>query len=415
MAKKRKGELPSGNLRKKVYLYDEPVFNSDGTPVIDAKTGRQKKIAKYESVTASSLSELNIKVAEVKLRKNQYKKSDFSHLTVYDAIDRYISFSDAILSPTTIRGYRTIQRNAFSSIMYTEFCDIDFETLQNAVNLECKRTKKTKKSPQPISSKTVINEYGLIAAVLHKYKCNVDTDKIKLPQIEHNQHELSSPNAIYEMVKGTNIELPVMLAMWLSFTASEIKGLTKSKSISSDGKRITIKEVIVTDENGKEVQKNKGKQPTRDRTLELPPYIKNLIDQVETDRLVEITTPTLSKRFSRLVAKSGLPHMTFHDLRHVNASVMAILQIPDKYAQDRGGWATDKIMKSTYQQTFSEERKNVDRKIDNYMESVISTDKSALRKEQKYKCWLELFDKKDTKKNKKEFETFCEINNITFS
>jgi integrase len=84
------------------------------------------------------------------------------------------------------------------------------------------------------------------------------------------------------------------------------------------------------DENNKAVIKNKGKQPTRDRTLRIPEYMKGLIDKVETDRLVTISGTALSKRFDRLIKKNGLPHMTFHDLRHVNASVMSVLNIPDK-------------------------------------------------------------------------------------
>jgi integrase len=63
--------------------------------------------------------------------------------------------------------------------------------------------------------------------------------------------------------------------------------------------------------------------------------------------------------------------MSFHDLRHVNASVMALLNIPDKYAQERGGWKTDNIMKNVYQQTFSSERRNVDRLINDYFEENI--------------------------------------------
>ena len=62
--------------------------------------------------------------------------------------------------------------------------------------------------------------------------------------------------------------------------------------------------------------------------------------------------------------------MTFHDLRHVNASVMALLRIPDKYAQERGGWKSDTVMKRIYQQTFTEERERIDNIIDNYFEEV---------------------------------------------
>ena len=53
-------------------------------------------------------------------------------------------------------------------------------------------------------------------------------------------------------------------------------------------------------------------------------------------------------KFSRLLKKYGLPHMAFHDLRHVNDSVMALLRVPDKYAQERGGWKSDHVMKKVY-------------------------------------------------------------------
>ena len=43
MPKKRKGELPSGNIRKKIYDHSELCFDEHGNPVIDPKTGRQKK------------------------------------------------------------------------------------------------------------------------------------------------------------------------------------------------------------------------------------------------------------------------------------------------------------------------------------------------------------------------------------
>ena len=63
--------------------------------------------------------------------------------------------------------------------------------------------------------------------------------------------------------------------------------------------------------------------------------------------------------------------ITFHDLRHINASLMAVLKIPDKYAQERGGWKTDHIMKSVYTETFSEERQKVDEIIDGYFEQIL--------------------------------------------
>ncbi|MFR2847146.1 MAG: tyrosine-type recombinase/integrase [Hungatella hathewayi] len=74
----------------------------------------------------------------------------------------------------------------------------------------------------------------------------------------------------------------------------------------------------------------------------------------------------LYEKWIRLQDKYGMEHITFHDLRHLNASVMALLRVPDKYAQERGGWKSDAVMKKVYMQTFSEERERVDNLIDSY-------------------------------------------------
>lgn len=410
MARKKKGELPSGSIRRQVYDHSELVFDEHGKPVIDPKTGKQKKKRIYISVTADTRQEADLTKAEIRAGKKRHQKP--SQLTLSEAIEKYIVSSDAILSPSTIRGYRAIQRNAFVSIMDMPLNRLSNDILREAVNAECKRTT-GKKNPKPLSAKTIINEYGLLSAVLNMYAPDIDCN-VKLPQVEHNKHELSTPDVIYEIVKDTEIELPVLLAMWLSFTASEILGLTKSKSISADGQYITIREVIVKDENNHPVVKNKGKQPSRDRTLRIPDYLKELIDRVETDRLVTTTGTALSKCFSRLIKKAGIPYMTFHDLRHVNASVMALLHVPDKYAQERGGWHSDHIMKSVYQQTFSSERAAVDGQVDEYFNNMLFTDQQMKRQKEKYQHWLALFDKNDTKTNQRLFSKFCKENSIPF-
>ena len=407
MAKKRIGELPSGSIRKKVYSHSEPCFDEHGKPIIDEKTGKPKMKKVYISITGSSAAEVHPQLSEDTLNKQTPQHPD--DMTLDAAIDKYISASDAVLSPSTITGYRVIQRNAFRTIMHLKLSKIDREVLKEAVNEESKRI--TKKRKAPISPKTVCNEYGLIVTVLDTYAPGIETD-VTLPQKTITQNEISTPDVIFQMVKGTSIELPVLLAMWLSFTASEIIGLRKSKSISSDGNYITIKDVIVTDEHGNQVVKNKGKQPLRHRTLRIPPYIKELIDKVPTDQIVPLTVPALSKRWSRLVARSGIPKMTFHDLRHVNASVMALLMIPDKYAQDRGGWKTDSIMKSVYQQSFSQERLLIDQRIDDFMSEKLFGNTYEQKFEKKYECWRILFNKADTKENKKLFSLFCTQNNV---
>ena len=93
----------------------------------------------------------------------------------------------------------------------------------------------------------------------------------------------------------------------------------------------------------------------------------------EQNYITLLSGQAIYKRFSRLLEAKGVQHMTFHDLRHMNASVMLALNIPDKYAMERGGWSSPHVMKSVYQHTFSAERKAADEKIDNYFNEVLDT------------------------------------------
>ena len=52
---------------------------------------------------------------------------------------------------------------------------------------------------------------------------------------------------------------------------------------------------------------------------------------------------------------------------------MLMLGIPDKYAMERGGWSTNATLKAVYQHTFSDERKQVDAKIDAYFNEIVAS------------------------------------------
>ena len=96
--------------------------------------------------------------------------------------------------------------------------------------------------------------------------------------------------------------------------------------------------------------------------------------------------------------------MTFHDLRHVNASVMSETGVPVKQAEARGGWKSDNIMKTRYVEAFSEERALADKKVDDYFNNIVYSDDDI--DEKKYRAWLILFDKRDCEESKKEFKEF---------
>lgn len=361
MARQKAERLPSGKYRRRIYTHSER--RPDGTLK-----------SCYVTVTASSLRELNEKEAETRAEIEAGRTKTTDTLTVGESIERYVREQGGLLSPSTVRGYETIRRSAFPELMERRLCDITPEAVRLAVAAE---TRRKGRNGQTMTGKTIRNEYGLLAAVLRAYAPSLDLSGVRLPQKTITRHDLSTPEQIFGAVKGSDIELPVLLAMWLSFTASEIHGLTRS-SISADGSQITVREVVVDGPEGATVKKS-GKTQKRQRTLPLPPYIRSLIEALphDQDRLVTLPQHSIRYRFERALDAAGLPPMTFHDLRHVNASAMAMLRIPDAYAQERGGWSSDRIMKSVYTQTFRDARAEADAAVDAFFEGVVGADQSG--------------------------------------
>ena len=396
--------------------FEMEMYNADGSPVLQ-KNGKQKMKRIYKTITGATKKEVDFEAAQFMLQKEEelanqpkQKKADYTLLPLTELIDKYIE-SRLVLnrSLTTIQDYWCIQRNGFQDLMQICVKDMDKELLQESVNMESQRPCKRKKGVT-LSPKRLQNEWSLLASVIRKYTSSLDDvlRNIELPEVPERVPDLIPAEVLLPAIKDTELELPVLLAAWLSFSMSEIRGLTKSKSISGD--HIRIAEVVVV-VGGKDHRKEIAKNKYRNRTHRIPPYIKSLIDKVPGDRLVTLTEAQIYHRWIKFQDEHRFKHMTFHDLRHLNASVMAALRIPDKYAQERGGWKSDKIMKKVYTQTFSEVRVAVDDKIDGYFDNIANPIMEKMPWE-KYRAWLTLFGKEDNKKSQKEFMKFIEEQKI---
>lgn len=337
--------LPSGNYRSQATYKD-----SDGK-------------RHYKSFTAPTKGEAEWMAKDFE-HGNDYL-TDESNWTLEYAIGQYIDLKKDILSPTTIQGYKMMQKRSFQSIMQVQLKDINSDVLQKAILKEMNRKTQHGKTPSP---KHVKNAYGLVSAVLGRFMPD-KTYRVDMPRVARQIRTLPEPAEIYRAVEGTDIELACLLALWLSFSMSEIRGLTKSKSI--DGDYITIRQVMVH-VNHKDVIKPLGKTDARLRRHKMPDKIKELIDEVPGDIIVPYHPSYLLRKLKRCLAAHNVMEISFHDLRHENASIMAALRLPDKYCMERGGWASDNIMKRVYMETFSEERENADKKVNDYFKQKLN-------------------------------------------
>lgn len=404
-------KLPSGSWRCLAYSHSEPVFDEKGHIVIDAETGKPKTKRIYESFTSDDKTRRGKREAELLATEYQLdrkrKQNHTERLTLWEAIAKYITSASVSLSPKTIEEYWKIQKNAFQNLMDIELRNLNDDILQEAITLESQRpNRKCTKNPKPISAKTLRNEYGLICSVILKYAGGY-VPSVKLPEVQDKIIDLPDPDVIFNIIKGTDIELACLLAMWLSFSMEEIRGLKKSTSIQGD--YIVINQVVVT-VNNKPLEKDLAKTPSRIRKHLIPEYIKGLIDALPPgqDYLVTKNGSAISKQFSRLMKKNGIK-MNFHKLRHVNASVMALLRVPDKYAMQRGGWKSDHVMKRVYTHTFSDKRMETDAVIDEYFENAFGlSDANQSIDRKKYQAYLILFDKDDCAESLNSFQEFMQ-------
>lgn len=298
------------------------------------------------------------------------------NITVAEAITKYIETHGNRLQATSREQYEYIRDNRFQTLMPVKLADITNEKIDAAFDEELA---KPSRKGGTLSHKTVNDALNLVKTVLKEYNKGLDI-KVKSAEEQQSFRFLLPPEKICAAVIGTNIELPVMLAMWLSLTASEIRGLTKSKSIR-DGKLYVVETVVNV--KGKAVRKQGGKEEKRPRAFDIPPYIQTLLDMVEGDIIEPRSAHAINQRFQKVLEQNGLQKMRFHDLRHVNASVMADKCIPTPVAQQRGGWKTDSTMKRVYTHAFEKSRIEADKIIDGVFESIIENITSNITSNEK--------------------------------
>lgn len=259
--------------------------------------------------------------------------------TLTTAIDDYIDARRNVLSPATIRGYKTIQSNRFQSMMRKDINQITPEQWQRAVNLEAKS----------VNAKTLTNSWRFIGSVIAE-----STGKrisVRLPQVIPAQRPWLTPEEIPKFVKAVNgdvAEIPALLAL-SSLRRSEIVGLRWS-DVDLDKGILMVNGSAVPDENHKIIYKRETKNRTSRRTVPIiPPLLAALkVAERHGEFVVSYHPATVMNQVNRVCEKEGFPKVGLHGLRHSFASLAYHLNMPEKVAMEIGGWADDQTMHKIY-------------------------------------------------------------------
>lgn len=282
---------------------------------------------------------------------------------VREAMLQFIDSRSRVLEPTTLCNYNEIVRNKLQYLMDIKLEKLTSRDIQTAINIDAQR----------LSHKSIKNAYGFLKAVLKANDIDIKLGSIRLPKREVKERKLPTADMIYAIVKGTDSELPVLLAMWSSLRIGEVAGL-QFRDVDPVKMRLYVRREIVKTDNGW-IETNHCKTVKSTRYVNLPVYIYQLIQSVphnkDTDRIINVTPNTIRKRFKKLLRQNGIEDIRFHDCRHIFASTAAMLNVPEKYAMEMGGWSTPDVYKNVYQETFDSERTKADNVIDEYFNGII--------------------------------------------
>lgn len=259
--------------------------------------------------------------------------------TLSQAIDKYISSRENVLSPSTIRGYRIIQRTRFQNVMDSPISSIlDWQKIVNSEAKLC-------------SAKTLHNSWMFIASVIMREIGTRPT--VTLPQIPKNERPYLSPRQIdifVRAVNGTSVEIPALLGL-CSLRCSEILGLYW-KNVDLENGTVHVQGATVRGEDGKLIHKNTNKNTSSDRIVPIMPQLLNALRSVPThnpdDLVVNCSQNSIYTRVNTICRNNDLPEIGVHGLRHSFASLAYHLGIPYKVAMEIGGWSDDYTMQKIY-------------------------------------------------------------------
>jgi integrase len=308
-------------------------------------------------VTESSRKEC---IAAAQLIKSEYMAgkrtpSIKGRISLFDAMGEYIQKRENSLSPSTIVGYKDIQRNRFKAYSGQMLDRIDW---QEAVDLEAGLC----------SPKTVKNAFGFVRSV-YKYH-DVPMQEVRLPALVKSERSWLTPDEIrvfVDAVSGEQCEIPALLALH-SLRRSEVIGLEWSGVDLHNG-LIHVSGAKVIDQNGIWQKRKQNKTLSSNRTVKI--FIPQLLTAMELvdnkDGFVVKKHPeTVYRQIQKICRENGLPEIGWHGLRHSFASLCYSLGVNELTCMQLGGWSDYQTMRKIYTHLSEKDRASAVSKLDDF-------------------------------------------------
>lgn len=293
---------------------------------------------------------------------------------------------DNIRLVSWIKEYMEINKSSYAPStrsLYQSYLDNHYEPYFKNMKMKQINEIHIKKFKNHLLSKMQASSARRILSALKKIlkECLKDKSPARdVPLPKANKPSSKAPTTeefmmIHKAAKGTNFEIPILLAGWCGFRRGEIFAL-RVGDIDLKNNKIRIDEgVSKNEENIYEFGPPKSENGYRVEVA--PKYLMDLIKGIlpRSKKVVELKSKAdqllfkgrpdnFSSAFGEWIADNELPDYRFHDLRHYHATWLFDNDVPDKYAAKRMGHSLE-MLKEVYQHLGLEKQKELEDKIMN--------------------------------------------------
>lgn len=364
----RKRESKSGITTYQIVAEEEAGFS----------TGKRKRF--YRTVKGSK------KEAEKAMRNfiNELESRTFtkdSKIKVKDFMHQWLElYVKGQLSPTTVQHYVAQTENYIIPV----FGDMYLQQVKN-IDVQKWIFSLQKKSPltgKPMAPKTIKNIFLNLSAAMKKAVMlelipKNPCDNVTMPKLERFHPDVYSIEEVEHMLdcaKGTSMYLPLMIEICIGLRRGELLAL-KWKHIDFENGYLSVEENLVTVDNERITKAPKTQSGKR--TIQIPTTLLELLKTTKADRKAKdndyiicqadgspYKSDSFSLKFRRFLKANDLKHIRFHDLRHINATIMLSLGISPKVAQERLGHSSYQITMDIYSHVLKKVEKEAADKLD---------------------------------------------------
>ena len=296
--------------------------------------------------------------------------------------------ADPRLRPSTFASYEMIcRRHLIPALGHLRLTEVNPQTIQRYLN---------KKRRDGLSGRTVQYHHAVLRTALDRAESwgLVPRNAAKLatpPPVQRREIQppsMDQAQAILAAVKHDRLEPVYLLAMATGARISELLGLAWDD--------VTLKDQVVTIRAKLEYlngvfSRSEPKTPASRRTVAIPSPAVDVLRAWKIRQLEErlsagpawvgnpwnlvFTQPTgepvsrytVSRAFTRMLRREGLPHMRFHDLRHATATYMLGEGVELKVVQQVLGHAQIGVTANTYAHVVPALQRDAARRLGNVL------------------------------------------------